>query len=285
MEAAQHQSEKAAKHTRWDMLWCSAEGTCKYSRRVLSIVLSSHVKEKDAVKPGQKLPLFSHISICKLCSRRLWWMHTDKSRGAEHVLLQPSATDSESWAWEQSPPSGAIVPDSWTLWEADTCPGLGGCQLFDAAEAACKACGGGKGWRSPSFGCQLPKRSLAQEVMWQLWLKRAWEEATAGKGSSRAGFVFSKWKLEQHLLQWELRCGQAPLLRWILLWGEPQEWPTLTHAEDNYWAIQQTPHMLHWGRNLDSKALLSANRQPDSKEPSEGAGNAAGTASTCKISS
>lgn len=41
---------------------------------------------------------------------------TDKSRGAERALLQPSpqpsATYNESWAWEQSPPAGVTAPDS-----------------------------------------------------------------------------------------------------------------------------------------------------------------------------
>lgn len=38
--------------------------------------------------------------------------------------------------------------------------------------------------------------------------------------------------------------GQAALLRQGFPRGEPQEWPSLMHAEGNYWAVQQTSHML-----------------------------------------
>lgn len=56
--------------------------------------------------------------------------------------------------------------------------------------------------------------------------------------------------------------GQAPLPRQGFPWGEPQEWPSLMYAEDNYWAIQLTPRTVHQTRSLDSKQHADQCRHP-----------------------
>lgn len=113
-------------------------------------------KRKKPLKQGRNCPFSVTSLLASSAPGDFDGCGAEKSRGDEQVLLQPSpqasATYDESQAWEQSPPSGVPVPDSWMLWEADTCLGLGDCQLFDAAALTkpdCKACGGGKEWRSP----------------------------------------------------------------------------------------------------------------------------------------
>lgn len=55
------------------------------------------------------------------------------------------------------------------------------------------------------------------------------------------------------------------------------------HAEDNYWAIQQTDaRCIKKEIWIQRNPLIGANTQPGSKEIPEGAGNPAGKASTCR---
>lgn len=69
-------------------------------------------KRKMLLNQSRSCPFSLTSPLASSARRDFDGCSTDKSRGAEHVLLQPSATDNESWAWEQSPPSGATVPDS-----------------------------------------------------------------------------------------------------------------------------------------------------------------------------
>lgn len=245
---------------------CSAEGMCKYSRRVLSLVPSSHLKEKDAVKPGQELPLFSNISACKLCSQRLWWM--------QHRQV--------TWSWARFTP--ALCYRQWIL-------GLGTePSVWSHSPRQLNALGS---WHVPGLG-RLPALWCSRGRLQSVWRREGVEEpfiwlptskvfarsggyVTAVIEASVGGGNCRKGKLSGWVWFFKMKAGAAvAAMRTPLQPGtsimvnlsvrRTAEWPTLTHAEDNYWAIQQPPHVLHWGRNLDSKALLSASSQRGSKE-------------------
>lgn len=73
------------------------------------------------------------------------------------------------------------------------------------------------------------------------------------KEALRLGWVFQNESQGSICCNKNSAVGQAPLLKQGFPWGEPQEWPSLMEAKDNYWAIQQMPHTLYQKRSLDSK--------------------------------